>query len=100
MPGKNRQSDPIESHMVFRYIGDGGFINGLPARDLYPKDLIKAERKEHITRAMVEASGMYEPTEYFEIHPFCGAALERGRCRKRVKAWGQKCPAHSEEATT
>ena len=85
-----------ERFITYRYIGPG-YMNGVPARDLYPADIADVERREHITRAQIEASGIYEPMETAEVKPFCGAPLVgSGRCKREVAAWGMRCWQHLE----
>lgn len=84
----------IEGHMVYRYVGPG-YIVGIPARDLYPEDLVRLEEMG-IQRALIDISGLYEPLESVgEVEPFCGAELANGgRCRRKVEVWGEKCWQH------
>jgi hypothetical protein len=87
-------SEPTGSYTVYRYIGDGAYVMGVPARDLFPADLLMlAERS--IPESVLIASGLYEPNAIVEIEPFCGAPLaDGGRCKETVSEWGQRCPIH------
>ena len=95
MPGKSQQSESTEIGTVYRYIGPG-YVMGLPARDLTEADVQDVEQREHITREDIESSGIYEPVEFAEVRPFCGAETDQGRCRELVAEWGQRCPDHME----
>ena len=95
MLGKSRKSDLTAAFTAYRYIGPG-YVVGIPARDLTEADLVAIEKREHITREHVEASGIYEPVAFIEVHPFCGAPTDWGRCRALVDEWGQRCPDHME----
>ena len=81
---------------VYRYVGGGEYVMGVPARDLMPEDLIEVEEREGITEAEIVASGLYVPMEDVEVAPFCGAALGDGgeRCREPVERWGERCEEH------
>jgi len=87
-------SEPTGSYTVYRYVGDGAYVMGVPARDLYPADLLMlAERG--IPESVLSDSPLYETAERVEIEPFCGAPLAEGeRCRETVADWGQRCPIH------
>lgn len=89
--------DHIAAFMVYRYVGPG-YLMGVPARDLWPADLLEIGDREGITREVVETSGIYERVDSPEVLPFCGAEIEDGqRCPEQVDTWGQRCPQHSEE---
>lgn len=82
---------------AYRYVGDGAYMMGVPARDLTPADLAEVERRERITEAEIAASGLYAPMEDVEVAPFCGAELpEGGRCQEPVESWGERCEEHKE----
>jgi hypothetical protein len=94
MPGKSLLSDLIAAHTVYRYVGPG-YLMGVPARDLTASDLLEVREREGVTRAVIEASGIYEPISAAEVPPFCGAPTgEGGRCKRRVERWGERCYQH------
>lgn len=96
MADESQLSDLIDAHTVFRYQGPG-YMMGVPARDLTGQDLVDVLEREHISRAMIEASGLYRKVELVEVAPFCGAPLPNGgRCRRRVTDWGKRCYQHQE----
>ena len=69
----------------------------VPARDLTAADLLEILDREGITHQDVEASGLYEPVERFEVAPFCGATTAAGgQCKRQVSAWGKRCHQHQE----
>jgi len=81
--------------MLYKWIGrPGGYLNAVPARDLYPRDVLELEEREGITEEDIRLSGLYEPTEWVEVGPFCGAPDEGGRCREPVADWGLRCEEH------
>ena len=82
--------------LAYRWIGaEGQYLNGVPARDLYPQDILEVADREGITEEDIRLSGLYEPAEFAEIEPFCGAALpDGGRCREPVADWGLRCERH------
>jgi hypothetical protein len=86
-------SEPTGSYTVYRYVGPG-YLNGCPARDLLPADLVELARREGIVLEEIEASGLYVAEEQIEITPFCGAPAEGARCQEAVDAWGDRCPEH------
>lgn len=90
----------IAPHTVFRWEGrPGQYLNAVPARDLVGADLVAIEDREGVTPEMILASGLYEPVDWVEVAPFCGAATEDGgRCGRRVSDWGQRCWQHREES--
>jgi hypothetical protein len=73
-------------------------MNGVPARDLYPADLIELERRERITPEMIAASPLYKADDLVEVEPFCGAPTASGRCKASVLVWGMRCAAHSADS--
>lgn len=110
---------------VYRYVGEGRYVMGLPARDLMPEDLAEVLAREGIGVDVVEGCGLYV-AERVEVEPFCGAALAQealtppaeaagsplplrrgageggktfgeGLCRKTVEEWGERCAEHREE---
>lgn len=92
--------DLTERHIVYRYIGTGGrYLMGVPKRDLISEDLLGVYQREGITRADIEASGLYELVEYqTEVEPFCGASTGDGKhCSRKVKKWGERCYQHKED---
>ena len=94
MPGRNQPSGPIEPHTVYRYVGPG-YLMAVPARNLTAADLLEVREREGVTRAVIEASGIYEPISAAEVLPFCGALTgDGGRCKRRVEEWGQRCYQH------
>lgn len=95
MPGNGLPKWVIAAHTVYRYIGKGRYLMAVPARDLTAADLADVQEREGITRATIEASGIYEPVRLVEVAPFCGAALEDGgRCWEPVARWGDRCGKH------
>lgn len=86
-------SEPTGSCTVFRYVGPG-WLNGCPARDLLPADLVELAEREGIGVEAIVRSGLYVVEESFEMYPFCGAPVEGARCRAPVAAWGDRCDAH------
>jgi len=94
MAGKSLPSETIAAHTVYRYVGPG-FLMGVPARDLTAADLLEVREREGVTRAVIEASGIYEPISAAEVPPFCGAPMgDGGRCKRRVACWGERCYQH------
>jgi len=90
-------SETIKSATVFRYVGDGAYAMGVPARDLTRFDLVEIEQREGITEADVERTGLYVVVEVVEVKPFCGAeTASGGRCKRTVGAWGERCYQHQE----
>jgi predicted flap endonuclease-1-like 5' DNA nuclease len=101
---------------VFEWVGEpGAYLNAVPARDLYPRDLMDLEAREGITAEDIEQSGLYVPVHLAEVEPFCGAVLDgaaaerlqpaqgraedgppkrSARCRNSVAAWGLRCERH------
>lgn len=86
-------SEPTGSCTVFRYRGPG-WLNGCPARDLLPADLVELAEREGIGVEAIMRSGLYVVEESIEVSPFCGAPVGEGRCRAPVEAWGDRCEAH------
>jgi hypothetical protein len=83
--------------MAFKYVGQGEYMIGVPARDLNEADLAEILEREGITRQDIEAAAIYEAVERTEVAPFCGVDLELGggrRCRRRVSDWGERCDQH------
>lgn len=89
MDGRNLPRELIEAHMVYRYVGPG-YLMGVPARDLTAADLLEVREREGVSRAEIEATGIYEPMNLIEIEPFCGVE----GCREPVGEWGEHCGAH------
>jgi len=91
-------NEPIAPHTVYRWVGPpGAYLNAVPARSLVGADLVELEGREGITPETILQSGLYEPSEWVEIAPFCGAELADGtRCRHGVAAWGRRCSEHEE----
>jgi len=89
-------SDLTEIGTVYKFVGrEGQYLNAVPARNLKPQDLMDLESREGITEDDIRLSGLYEPTEWAEVEPFCGAPLEEGgRCREPVAEWGLRCERH------
>lgn len=89
-------SDPTELGIAYRYVGEAGaYVMGVPARDLTEYDVWDVGQREGIDRGHIEASGLYEPVDWVEVPPFCGArTADGGRCRHRVAAWGERCWQH------
>ena len=93
-------SEPTGSYTVFRYVGKGRYLNGCPARDLRPADLIEVAEREGIGIEQIMASGLYVVEEQVEMAPFCGAhgwESEGGgaRCGVPVRLWGDRCEEHA-----
>lgn len=99
-------NEPIAIYIEFRYIGEGAFLNGVPARDLTGMDLVDVEAREGIGPEVIAACGLYERVKTVEVAPFCGAVLRYAeaatqdgpaeRCREPVEEWGQRCEVHQE----
>jgi len=103
-------SEPTGSYTVFRYVGPG-WLNGCPARDLLPADLLELAEREGIGVESIMRSGLYVVDEAFEVLPVCGApvggaqhavpvrvgdaAVGGARCRAPVKVWGERCEEHA-----
>jgi hypothetical protein len=85
-----------DAHKAFEWVGrEGEYLMGVPARDLYPRDLMEVEEREGITQEEIAQSGLYAPVNLAEVEPFCGAPLYGGeRCREPVAAWGLRCEEH------
>lgn len=95
MPDEHLPSELIDVYMAYKYIGKGAFIMGVPARDLSEADLAEVLDREGITRAEIEASGLYVPAGQDEVKPFCGEPTAAGgRCSRKVSAWGERCHQH------
>lgn len=60
----------------FRYVGEGGFLGGVPARDLTEEDWAALDAEQ---REAVEASDLYEPATE------SGAAAHDGEGRRRAR---------------
>jgi hypothetical protein len=46
--------------IIYKYVGDGGYIVGVPARNLTIDDLQEIESREGISQAVIRASKLYE----------------------------------------
>lgn len=94
-----RVNETIGPHITYRFIGaPGQYLNAVPARDLVGADLVELEAREGITAADIERSGLYEPVDWVEVAPFCGAeTTDGGRCRREVGEWGERCWQHDSE---
>lgn len=96
--------DRIESFMEYKYVGGHdasghplGYITGLPARDLWPDDVLCALENQGITQADIDASLLYESVYLAEVAPMCGAELaDGGECKRPVEEWGQRCWQHKD----
>jgi len=109
-------SEPTGSYTVYRYVGGGRYLNGCPARDLRPADLIEVAEREGIGVESIMRSGLYVVDEAFEVLPFCGARgweseggraqhavpvragdapIGGARCRAPVRVWGDRCEEHA-----
>ena len=91
-----------EVYKEYKYIGHrdasghpSQFVMGIPARDLYPADIISMMQNQGVTRHDIEVSGIYEPVNLAEIAPMCGATLQDGgTCKRAVESWGRRCWQH------
>jgi len=93
-------SELTESCIIFKWRGKPGtFLMGVPARDLTGEDVLSVEDLTGLTEDDLLKTGLYEPVQWIEVSPFCGAKLEDGRCRVPVQVWGQRCDQHKEAVT-
>jgi hypothetical protein len=82
--------------MEYRYIGHGGYMLGVPARDLDAADVLEVQEREGIGALEIEASGLYEPARWQEVAPFCGSMRDGRRCWRPVAVWGERCEEHED----